>query len=78
MRTLEGVRRGSTDEHLALPVGGDGLRYQVAEVHRCLRRGAQQSDTMSWQQTLDLLTVLDRAREQIGLAYPGLDDPAAA
>jgi predicted dehydrogenase len=73
LRTLEGLRQGQTGERLDLPVGGDGLRYQVHEVHDCLRRGAQQSETMSWQHTLDLMTVLDQARAQIGLTYPDLN-----
>ena len=56
-------------ERLEVPTGGDGLRYQVHEVHECLRRGAQQSEVMSWQHTRELMTVLDRARECIGLDY---------
>jgi predicted dehydrogenase len=73
LRTLEGFRRGEPAQVLDLPTGGDGLRYQVHEVHGCLRRGAQQSDVMSWQHTLDLMTVLDSARELVGVAYPGSD-----
>jgi predicted dehydrogenase len=57
-------------EVLELPVGDDGLRYEVQEVHRCLAEGRQQSSVMSWQHTLDLMTTLDRARECIGLRYP--------
>jgi predicted dehydrogenase len=57
-------------ELIELPIGGDGMRYQVHEVHRCLRAGTQQSEVMSWQHTLDLMTVLDRARSCFGLVYP--------
>lgn len=67
------VRRlftGEAADRVDVPVGGDGLRYQVHEVHDCLRRGVQQSDIMSWQHTLDLMTTLDRARACIGLDYP--------
>jgi predicted dehydrogenase len=70
VRTIEQLKQGSSGERLDLPTGGDGLRYQVHEVHECLRRGAQQSDVMSWQHTLDLMTTLDRARTCIGLEYP--------
>ena len=72
LTTIEELRRGSTGDRFDVPVGGDGLRYQVHEVHECLRRGAQQSEVMSWQHTLDLLTTLDRARACIGLDYPSL------
>ena len=68
------VRRlfsGAAADRVDLPVGGDGLRYQVHEVHSCLSRGVQQSDIMSWQHTLDLMTTLDRARACIGLDYLG-------
>lgn len=71
LRTLRHYREDpGPGERIDLPVGGDGLRYQVQEVHECLRRGAQQSDVMSWQHTLDLMTTLDRARACIGLEYP--------
>jgi len=71
LRTPRHYRDGSTDgERIDLPVNGDGLRYQVQEVHDCLRRGVQQSTVMSWQHTLDLMTTLDRARTCIGLEYP--------
>ena len=71
LRTLRHYREDpGPGERIDLPVGGDGLRYQVHEVHQCLRRGVQQSDVMSWQHTLDLMTTLDRARACIGLEYP--------
>ena len=70
VRTREHFLQGSAGQRLDLPIGGDGLRYQVHEVHDCLRRGAQQSDVMSWQHTLDLMGTLDRARACIGLEYP--------
>jgi predicted dehydrogenase len=57
-------------EVLELPVGADGLRHQVREVHRCLAEGRQQSAVMSWEHTLDLMTTLDCVRERIGLTYP--------
>ena len=70
LRTLAHYRQEpGSGERIDLPVGGDGLRYQVHEVHDCLRRGVQQSDVMSWQHTLDLMTTLDRARACIGLEY---------
>lgn len=70
LTTLDHIRAGRRGERLDLPTGGDGLRYQVHEVHACLRRGVQQSDVMSWQHTLDLMTALDSARACIGLEYP--------
>ena len=68
--TMSSYREQPAGRRVDLPTGGDGLRYQVHEVHACLRRGAQQSDVMSWQHTLDLMGTLDQARAQIGLHYP--------
>jgi predicted dehydrogenase len=66
------IKRGQAEpEVVELPIGGDGLRYQVHEVHRCLAEGRQESDVMSWQHTLDLMSVLDQARACFGLRYPG-------
>jgi predicted dehydrogenase len=71
LRTLRHYRENpGPGEHIDLPTGGDGLRFQVHEVHDCLRRGVQQSEVMSWQHTLDLMTTLDRARACFGLEYP--------
>lgn len=72
LRTMEQFLQQSPEERIDLPTGGDGLRYQVHEVHDCLRRGVQQSEIMSWQHTLDLMGTLDRARACIGLDYPAL------
>ena len=72
LRTRDHFLQQSPGERLDLPTGGDGLRYQVHEVHDCLRRGVQQSEVMSWQHTLDLMTTLDRARAAFGLDYTRL------
>ncbi len=53
-----------------LPFGGDGLRFQVHEVHRCLDAGLRESDVMPWRDSLLLADTLDRVRHDIGLVYP--------
>lgn len=70
LRTRQRYLEHPQGERIDLPVGGDGLRYQVHEVHACLQAGKQQSEIMSWQHTLDLMSTLDRARACIGLEYP--------
>lgn len=69
--SLTVVRPGEADEVLALPVVGDGLRYEVEEVHRCVRAGELQSAVMSWDDSLALASTLDRVRDAIGLRFPG-------
>jgi predicted dehydrogenase len=58
-----------------LPVVGNGLGHQAAEVHRCLLAGELQSPGMSWDDSLLLAETLDRVRSLIGLSFP-VDDGA--
>ncbi|WP_199539193.1 Gfo/Idh/MocA family protein [Desertihabitans brevis] len=48
-----------------------GFQYQVAEAARRITAGEQQSPRMSWQHTLDVMAVLDEARRQVGVSFPG-------
>ena len=50
---------------------GDGLRFQVVEVHRCVAAGELESPTMSHAESLSILRTLDTIRNQIGLRFPG-------
>lgn len=54
-------------EYRKAPVVGQGLRYQVAEVHRCLRQGALESPVIPHTETLSLAATMDRIRDQIGV-----------
>jgi predicted dehydrogenase len=53
------------------PWEGDGLRFQVEEVHRCVAAGQLESPIMSHAETLSILHTLDAIREAIGLRFPG-------
>lgn len=48
-----------------------GWQYQVAEVTRCVRAGATESEVMPLSATLEVMAVLDEARSQLGVKYPG-------
>jgi predicted dehydrogenase len=50
---------------------GDGLRFQVEEVHRCLAAGLTESPTMPLDETVAIATTLDTIRAQVGVVYPG-------
>ena len=58
-------------ERLERPYQGEGLRFEAAEVHRCLRAGLTESPVMPLDETLTLAATLDAVRERIGLVYPG-------
>ena len=53
------------------PAHGNGLHYQAQEVHRCMRAGLPESAVMPLADSCAIAHTLDRAREQIGLRYPG-------
>ena len=50
---------------------GNGLRFEIDEVHRCLEEGRTESDVMPLDETLALARNLDEIRRQIGLVFPG-------
>ena len=50
---------------------GNGLRFEIEEVHRCLAAGETESRVMPLDETMVFATTLDSIREQIGLVFPG-------
>lgn len=50
---------------------GNGLRFEIEEVHRCLAEGRTESDVMPLEETLAFAHTLDDIRHQIGLVFPG-------
>ena len=49
---------------------GQGLRFQVHEVHRCVRAGLGESPVVPLDESLQLARTMDEIRAQIGLRYP--------
>lgn len=50
---------------------GNGLRFEIEHVHRCLSEGRAESPEMPLAETVALATTLDAIRSRIGLVYPG-------
>jgi predicted dehydrogenase len=65
------VRVGGATTRIDAPFVDNGLQYQADEVHRCLRAGQAESAVMPLADSCAIARTLDRAREQIGLRYPG-------
>jgi len=53
------------------PRVGHGLRYQAAEVARCLRAGLTESPVMGLDESRSIMANMDEVRRQTGLVYPG-------
>ena len=49
---------------------GQGLRFQVEEVHRCLDNGLTESTTMPLAETIGIARTLDAIRAPLGVVYP--------
>jgi predicted dehydrogenase len=52
-------------EVLERPIEGEGLRYQVDEVHRCLAEGLAESPVMTLAESAQLAATMDTIRDQI-------------
>ncbi len=48
-----------------------GLRYEIAEVARCVDAGLRESEQLPLQETVQVMEAMDDIRRQIGVAYPG-------
>lgn len=56
-------------ERIAAPIEGNGLRFQAAEVERCLREGLTESPGMPLSESCSVMATMDEIRRQIGLKY---------
>ncbi len=57
-------------ETFELPTLGIGFTHEIIECHNCIRANKIESENWSHQNSLDLITILDRVRAQVGLKYP--------
>ena len=48
----------------------EGFIHELRETARCIRAGLQESPLMPWNETVQVMQLLDRARAQLGLHYP--------
>jgi len=59
-----------TMEDFELPTNGKGYAHEIEEVHGCLKSGKLQSEKWSWQNSLDLINLLDEVRHITGTTFP--------
>jgi predicted dehydrogenase len=69
--TLTLSRPGRENETIKDPHTGNGFPHEAAEVMRCIRSGAHESDVMPLRETLTIARTMDELRRQWGLVYPG-------
>jgi predicted dehydrogenase len=63
------ITRGGTTETVSRPFEGQGYRFEALEVQRCLAEGLLESPLVPAGVTLEVMTLMDTIREQIGVVY---------
>ena len=64
-------QHGSAIERYETKIESRGMHFQALEVERCVAAGLAQSNRMSFDESIQIMNVLDEIRRQIGLSYPG-------
>lgn len=64
------VGAGTRVERIDAPFEGEGLQFQIAEVHRCVAEGLRESAIMPLAETLSIAGTMDAIRAQVGVVYP--------
>ena len=55
---------------------GHGMAWEADEAARCLRDGKLESETLSWDESILIMDVMDEVRKQGGIVYPELIETA--
>jgi predicted dehydrogenase len=70
LRRADGARRFADPLDPSLP----GYRPEIEEVERCLRAGRSASELVPPAETIEVMRLLDAARAELGVRYPGEKD----
>ena len=62
-----------TEKIFDFEVKGNGYECEAEEVANCIRAGKTQSDLWSWNNNLELFSVMDAIRNECGVVYPAHD-----
>ena len=58
-------------EHIDASYEGNGLRFEIDEVHRCLAEGRTESAVVPLDESIALAATMDTIRADLGVVYPG-------
>jgi predicted dehydrogenase len=65
-------RPGAEPEVFAQPHEGWGYQFEAIEVQRCLAEGLRESPLVPHATTLEVMSILDEVRAQVGVVYPAV------
>ena len=68
-KTLTYYKDQNIVENFNLEYTGNGYYHEIVEVMACLREGKTESEKMPLSFSLQLINLLDKVREKIGLSY---------
>ena len=68
-RDAGGGNESVEDVHVEPPGGEKGFFYEADEAARCVRDGKLESETLSWEESVVIMEVMDEVRRQGGLKY---------
>ncbi|MDG2450633.1 MAG: Gfo/Idh/MocA family oxidoreductase [Saprospiraceae bacterium] len=64
------IKTAENEEHIGKPIIGFGYSHEIIECVDCIRKGKKESEKWTHQNSLDLITIMDQIRSEIGLKYP--------
>src|SRR5690606_28090039 len=64
------LERNGEKEEVSIPTTGRGYFYEINEVHHCLEQGQLESSLWSHNNSLDLISIMDKVREQNEIVFP--------
>jgi len=67
---IEVIVEGEAPQKFEFPITGEGFYLQADEAARCIRDGKKECETMSWNESVEVMKVMDEMRKQGGLIYP--------
>jgi hypothetical protein len=65
------VTTNGTSERIEAPYDGNGLQYQIDEMHRCIAAGLTETPVWPLAKTIELAHTMDTIRANLGVSYPG-------
>jgi len=67
------LHRSDTTELFEFPFEGRGYQFEAEEVQRCLVAGELESPLMPHDTTLEIMTLMDTVRNEVGVFYPPVE-----
>ncbi|MCJ1314471.1 hypothetical protein MMC25_008153 [Agyrium rufum] len=63
-------KAGTVEDHKQEFPSGHGMFWEGDEAARCVRDGKLESEGLGWEESIVIMEVMDKVREQAGLRYP--------